>query len=281
MSAAPRRRGAAVEAHVPGCSARGEAVRLAPLPRCSDDGRPDGANGGSRNPCHRRMAEMIRNLEGIELLAGLPLKARAELVDKCMWTNFTPNEVVVAQDDETFDVYFIVSGSVRVMTSAREQQQVTLAELKTGACFGELSAIDNQARSARVISIEPSLIAKLARNDFRTMLLDHPKVALKLLSNFAGIIRSANVRVTEILGRTPSQRVYGELLRIAEPNPVGDGSWIIAPVPPHNELAAWAATNEAIVASTIGGLVREGIVRRKDRSYFISDYARLRVLSEV
>ena len=47
------------------------------------------------------------------------------------------------------------------------------------------------------------------------------------------------------------------------------------------DLAAWAATDEAIVASTIGGLVREGIVRRKDRSYFINDYAKLRGLSEV
>ncbi len=224
---------------------------------------------------------MIRDLEGIELLAALPRKARSELVDKCIWTKFAPNEVVVAQDDESFDVYFVVSGSVRVMTGSEEEQEIALADLKPGNFFGELSAIDNQTRSARVVSIEPSLIAKLERNDFRTMLLEHPKVALKLLSYFAGIIRSANVRVSEILNRTPKQRVYGELLRIAEPNPAGDGTWIIAPVPPHNELAAWAATDEAIVASTIGGLVREGIVRRKDRSYFISDYAKLRVLSEV
>ena len=224
---------------------------------------------------------MIRNLDGIELLAELPPSVLRALEEKCEWRDFAPDTVILSQDDESVDVYFITSGAVRVMTRSDDEQEVALADLKTGDFFGELSAIDNQARSARVVSIEPSLIATLERNDFRTMLLEHPKVALKLLSHFAGIIRSANVRVSDILNRTPKQRVYGELLRIAEPNPAGDGTWIIAPVPPHNELAAWAATDEAIVASTIGGLVREGIVRRKDRSYFISDYAKLRVLSEV
>ncbi len=189
--------------------------------------------------------------------------------------------MILSQDDESVDVYFITSGAVRVMTRSDDGQQVTLADLKTGATFGELSAVDNRGRSARVVSRDPTMIAALGREDFRNMLLEHPKVTLKLLENFAGIIRSTNVRVSEILGRTPRQRVYGELLRIAEPNPSDDGTWIIEPVPLHNELAAWAATDEAIVASAIGGLVREGIVRRKDRSYFISDYARLRVLSEL
>ena len=52
-------------------------------------------------------------------------------------------------------------------------------------------------------------------------------------------------------------------------------------MPAHNELAAWATTDRATVASAIGGLVREGVVRRKDRSYLIGDYAKLRTLTEL
>ena len=52
-------------------------------------------------------------------------------------------------------------------------------------------------------------------------------------------------------------------------------------MPAHNEIAAWAATDRATVVTAIGGLVREGIVRRKDRAYLIGDYAKLRTLPEL
>ena len=224
---------------------------------------------------------MERNLDGIDLLGELSQSDRRELESKCKWRECAPDEIILSQDDESVDVYFIVAGTVRAITGTGDGQEVVLADLKVGSFFGEVSAIDNRGRSARIISREPTVIAVLGRDDFRAMLVAHPKVALKLLEHLAGIVRTTNVRVSDILERTPSQRVYGELLRMAEPNPSGDGSWIISTVPAHNELAAWATTDRATVASAIGGLVREGVVRRKDRSYLIGDYAKLRTLTEL
>ena len=112
-------------------------------------------------------------------------------------------------------------------------------------------------------------------------MLFRSQIAVGLLQNFVNIIRSMNDRVYSLSTLTPNQRVYAELLRIAQPNTRGDGSWVIELAPAHSELASWAGTEKAEVANAIGGLVRDGILERKNKSFYIKDHARLRMLTQM
>lgn len=221
------------------------------------------------------------NLRGIKLLADMSGDAITELENKCRWLELGPDEAILERDDGSVDVYFIVAGTVRVMNYLGDEREVALADLGPGDKFGELSAVDSLARSARVVGNEHCVVAALARDDFLSVLHDFPKVALRLLDHFAAIIRAMNQRVSSLSTLTSHQRIYVELLRLAEPNSTGDGSWIINAVPHHNEIASWSGTEKQQVALAIGGLVRDGIMERKHRSFVIKDHAKLRVLASM
>ncbi len=220
------------------------------------------------------------SLDNIKLLAEMSKKDRDELAKKCRWIELKPDQPILEEDDTTpYEVYFIVSGEVRVVNYLGDEREVALATLSAGDHFGELSAVDGLKRSAHVFGNEPGLFASLPREDFIKLLTTHPPVALRLLDHFSGIIRTMTHRFSSLSVMTPRQRVYMELLRLCEPNPSGDGSWIIEFMPNHNEIAGWAGTERQQVGEAIGGLVRDGIAERHHKSFVIRDQARLRLLA--
>jgi CRP/FNR family cyclic AMP-dependent transcriptional regulator len=222
------------------------------------------------------------NLKNINILNHLPDHALELIERKCTWLKFGPDDVVLDRfDDDQNEVFFLVKGRVRILNLAGDETEIALADLEAGANFGELSAIDCRGRSARVQGSDHCIIARLDRDDFISMLMEFPKIALDLLDHFASIIRNMTERVTSLTALSAHQRIFNELVRIADPNPRGDGSWIIGTVPSHAEIASWSGTNKAEVANAIGGLVRNGILERHHRSYKINDHEKLKLLAHL
>lgn len=219
-------------------------------------------------------------LDSIKLLMEAPREVVDDLAEKCEWVDFAENDIVIDVNDSTTSVYFVVAGRLRAMDFMSDDQEVALAEFGPGETFGELSAIDLKARSARVIALEGGCVAKLSSKDFRQLLLQCPGIALALLKQFADFIRTLNTRVTRMSTMTSHQRIYFELLRLAEPDTSDPRSWIIRNSPHHAELASWVGAEKTIVAEAIGNLARDGVIARKHKDLIIKDHARLKRLAE-
>jgi len=221
-----------------------------------------------------------RTLKNINLLAEAPPEKIKELEGCCEWLEYGADEIVVNLKDESTNVFFVVKGKLRAMDYLTdENDEVALAELEEGHSFGELSAVDLKVRSARVTTIEPSLLASVASKDFRKLLFDCPGISLSLLKTFASFIRTLNTRITALSSLSPHQRIYQELLRISEPNTDGDGSWVIPNVPHHSELATWVGAEKQAVAEAMGSLARDGVIERRRGTLHIKDRARLQRLA--
>jgi len=220
-----------------------------------------------------------RTLKHMKLLAEASPEQIAELEASCEWLEYDVDEIVVNLKDESTNAFFVVKGKLRAMDFLTEDEEVALAELVEGNSFGELSAIDLKVRSARVTTIEPTLLASVSSKDFRKLLFDCPGISLSMLKTFAGFIRTLNTRITALSTMSPHQRIYHELLRISEPNTHGDGTWVIQNVPHHSEIATWVGAEKQTVAEAIGGLARDGIIERKQGSLHIKDRARLQRLA--
>lgn len=235
------------------------------------------------------------HLGGIKLLADLPPAALTALEAQCTWRTFGPEEIIFDLDNNGTEVCFIVRGKLRILLFARPEdegeaeswtrserhEQVALAEMFSGDTFGELSAIDGRPRSAQAIASDNCVIAMLPRSAFVEAVRAHPDLAISLLQRFAAILRSMNRRVYSMATMTPTQRIYVELLRLAQPNPQADGSWLIDVLPAHGDIADWAAAPRESVGTAIGHLAREGVVERRHRSLIIKDHARLRLLAHL
>ena len=219
------------------------------------------------------------SLAKVKLLSDVAPESLEELSNNCRWREFKTDEVVLDRNNVSREVYFITDGSVRVMNFIGKDREVTLAEIKQGAHFGELAAIGSPERTARVVALEKTIVAAMSRDYFISMLLKFPEVSLRLLRGLAYVISSMNERVATLSVTAPRQRVYLELLRLAVPDPRGRGDWVIEPLPKHDELAAWAGVDVEEVAHAIGKLAREKVLERQNRTLVIHDRAKMHEMS--
>lgn len=224
--------------------------------------------------------ERNRSLTHIDLLQEAPPEVLDFFTGRCEWQSYEADDVILERDDPTTDVYFIAKGRVRILDFGNELE-VALGERETGGTFGEMSALDAKKRSARVVAVESTDVARLSRKDFRQMLLQVPGMALMLLKRYARLIRQLNERITAVSTLTAQQRVYMELLRLSSPSPLGDGTWVIERMPNHQEIASATSTVPQDVATAIGELARAGLVARKYKTLVLKDHARLTELVNV
>lgn len=221
-------------------------------------------------------------LKNVKLFKDLSAQDIGQAEALCVWREFSHDETVIKADaPPQDDVYFVISGSMRVGLPAGPAGEIAFIDLKQGDLFGELSALDGQGRSASVIGLEQGVVASLTAANFNQILLTHPEVSYALLQHLTSIIRRNNARIVDLSTRTDVQRVYSEILRISEPDPSGDGSWLITRMPKHREIAVWAGTSEESVATALGQLLKVGLAKRRYPSLHIIDRAKVRMLAEL
>ena len=224
-------------------------------------------------------AEWFGLLARCGLLLGLSDGALARIRQTVQWLDCEAGRHVFERGQTSTDVYFVISGALRVVSQSGQGREVSFAELTPGAYFGELSALDGKERSATVIAIEPSVIAALPRNEFLLLIRENPDIALRLLGRLAQVVRELDDQVLDLSGMSSAQRVYVEILRLAEPAPENDGSWIIDPMPNHKEIAALVGASPEDVARAVGRLFQVGVARRVNRMVRILDRAHVEALA--
>lgn len=233
--------------------------------------------GNSGGPA---MVSCGRGLEKVDLFDGLSPAAIADIEAQCTWIEVQAEQQVFDKESDTQDVYFVVSGTVRILTAGPDDREVALADVQAGTYFGELAAIDGMRRSARVIATRDSVLAVLPSPDFLALMRRHAEIAMRVLNRLSRVIRSLDSRVTELSTKTDKQRVFGQLLQLALPDAADPERRLIVDLPNHREIAAWTGTSKEIVAQAIGELARQGIVRRRGIGLQIPHWRRLQSLAD-
>jgi CRP/FNR family cyclic AMP-dependent transcriptional regulator len=222
------------------------------------------------------------SLDNISMLRRLSPDERKALDNKCIFRRLMPGEVVVDRFSANVAVFFMISGTARVVhhvkDGAAESQEITIATVSAGDTLGEISAIDGLGRSATVIAEENCVVAELPQAEFNALMVRRGDVALELLRRWAATIRQLSDKVSYLSTGSPDQRVYAELVRLARVEKPGSDRWLIRELPSHQDLAKWAQTTRETVASAVAELVRRGVAERRTKTFYINDYAALREL---
>ena len=217
-------------------------------------------------------------LANIELLEGLSDEAKLSLEKRCRWRRFEAGEQILDKDNSDRDVYFVAKGSLQVVNYSMTGREIALAHLSAGSFFGELSAIDGELRSASVVALETCLLGSLSPQLFIDQIIGHPKLAVRVLQRLAGIVRSCDERIMDLSTLGAVDRVYRQLLHLAEESPTDAGIWLIRNLPTHKAIAAMASTTRETVARSISQLATGGIVERKGRVLYLLNRDRIKKL---
>lgn len=203
----------------------------------------------------------MARLSGVLLFKGLdidlaPYEARAN------WRRFDPEETLVDFDDLSTDVYFLLSGEVRVLMRTASGKEVILDEMKPGELFGELAALDGIKRSANVTALTRGEACVMPSPVFRELLFSNREVADRLFCLMASRIRELNARFVEQTVLDLRHRLYSELLRLSSPRGDRAGERVITPPPFHHIMAARIGCRREQVTREFSMMSHEGLIER-------------------
>lgn len=221
-------------------------------------------------------------LDKIALLADIPPADRRDLEKRCAWRHYGVSEQIIDRDSDSDsgDVYFIVSGEVRIVNYSYSGREVSYDDIGAGGFFGELAAIDGKPRSATVVTLKKTVVASLSPEAFREALLDHPRLALAIMQRLVAVIRGSTDRIMDLSTLGAYSRVYAELLRLARQSIDEDYGATIAKLPTHSALASRCGTTRETVARAISDLGKREICEKRGQGLYFPDLETLEDIVE-
>eukprot|EP01065_Artemidia_motanka_P011872 TRINITY_DN1647_c1_g4_i1.p1 TRINITY_DN1647_c1_g4~~TRINITY_DN1647_c1_g4_i1.p1 ORF type:complete len:934 (+),score=197.96 TRINITY_DN1647_c1_g4_i1:260-2803(+) len=106
-----------------------------------------------------------------------------------------PGQVICARGEIGEEMFFLHRGRIAVL----EQDGSLLAYLYDGACFGELSLLFGQARTATVEAVDMSQIYVLTKQDFDVIIDHHPHALVGMLAAAQQRMKDAEERAGGVL----------------------------------------------------------------------------------
>jgi NTE family protein len=141
------------------------------------------------------------DLEGV--LAGLPLFAtlgpetRREIAAACEWLSLPGGSTLFEAGEPTDALYVVLSGALASLAPGPAAQRRMLGRVGAGETVGEMGLISGKPRSATVVALRDSEVARLSRAAFEQVVLARPDALLRLAQITVSRLESTNERARD------------------------------------------------------------------------------------
>lgn len=140
---------------------------------------------------------------------------------------FAAGDTILTQGEEGRTAYLIVSGKVEVTVGSGVKAK-TLATLRGGEVFGEMSLLEPGPRSATVKALDRTECLMTSYDDFMTSIQQDPAKAVHFMRTLVARLRQTNEMLAKL---DPHKRGIRELLADLQKNAtlgsadMGRGDW--------------------------------------------------------
>ena len=217
---------------------------------------------------------VLAQFRRIGLFAPLDDDALQRVVARCAVSNRARNSQILSVRDETNDVFFILAGRIQVKNYSEHGREFIFSEIGAGQIFGEFSALDGLPRSASVVAMEESVVARMKATDFVALLRSDFELTLRLLRILTGKARGLSDRIFDLIAHNARDRICFELARLAATGVREGDRVMIRPAPTHYEIAARIGSHREAVTRELNHLVSRGYVELGRRHVVIVDLVR-------
>ena len=196
------------------------------------------------------------NLKNFALFEGVSDADLRPLSERAVTRTFPKQAIIINEGDIGDSLFMVVAGRVKVYLSDEHGKELILSIKGPGNYFGEL-ALDENLRSASVMTLEPSQFAVIPRAEFKAFVLAHADVALRLFQNLARVARGMNDNVRSLAMMDVYGRVARMLLELAVEK---DGKMIIPERLTQKDIASRVGASREMINRilrdlTVGGYV--------------------------
>ncbi len=129
---------------------------------------------------------------------------RHKILETVSLEEFPAGAVVIEEGTPGNCLYILKSGEVEVFAAGAQKEKVTLASLKEGDYFGEISLITGRPRTASVKTLRPCELVRLGKEDFDRIVALHPDT-LKVLEDSLQARLEGKLRLLGVFRSSPAK----------------------------------------------------------------------------
>ena len=178
------------------------------------------------------------------------------------------NTTIMSSGDATDSLYIVLSGRLKVMMSDSEGKEVILAILGPGEFFGEMGLIDDEPRSASVVTIEPCELLSIAKRDFKRVLTENSEMAMAVMRGLVRRLREADRKIGSLALLDVYGRVARLLIDMAENV---DGEKIVTKRLPKQDIAKMIGASREMVSRVMKDLQTGGYIEMRGSNIVLRD----------
>ncbi len=202
------------------------------------------------------------DLKAIPIFSSLDGNQLRLILSKCRRASTPRGTVIIGQDEDGCDLYYIIDGAVKISRIHKDGREVILDTLQKGDFFGELSFVDSGQRSATVTALIPSTILILPREHFLKLLKKNGDIGIGILSVLASRLRKADETIETLTFLDVAGRVAKLLMEYAgKTGPEeADGSIRIKGIT-HRSIADQVGASREAVTKALKNLAARNLIR--------------------
>jgi CRP/FNR family cyclic AMP-dependent transcriptional regulator len=133
---------------------------------------------------------------------------------------YKAKKIIIHEGDLSNSLYYIIEGSVSVITESDSGEEIILAQLNQGDFFGEAGLFefdtsDEGKRTARVISRSDCTIAEISYVQFKQIVNDDPAVMFLLTGQIFNRLKKTSQKVRDLIFLDVKGRIAHCLLELS------------------------------------------------------------------
>ncbi|HET7271218.1 MAG TPA: Crp/Fnr family transcriptional regulator [Rubrobacter sp.] len=183
---------------------------------------------------------------------------------------FDPKDTIFTPGDPDDQLYFLLSGTVRLYKIYGEYKEATTALLRDGGVFGKLNLVEGRWQDVFAEALTEARVASIQKASIERVIKSDPGFALKLFSSFSERLRQSDEVIESLLHREVSTRLATLLINLGERFGENNGAGVVIDVRlTHQDLANMIASTREAVSKVMSELQREGVIESRNRRIVI------------
>ena len=204
----------------------------------------------------------------MSLFSDLPEDAINAVSALATTRTYSKNTIIISEGDDSDSLYAVLAGKVKVYLSDDDGKEIIINILSGGDYFGELALLDDEPRSASVMTLEESKLAVLSKTAFEDCLSKNPQVALPIIKGLSARLRNLTENVKSLALMDVYGRVARTLLEMAEP--VGE-DMVIRQRLTQREIASMVGASREMVSRILKDLSVGGYISIENKTITINE----------
>jgi len=221
------------------------------------------------------MAVDIERLKSLAYFSGLGDDELDSIRKFLFEKNTGRGEIILLEGEPPGDLYFVVSGAVKLLKTSAEGKEQILNIIRPGDSFGDVPIFDGGLNPVSAQAMSPVSLYGMRKSALESVLREHPRVALNVIGVLARQVRHFMSLVEDLSFKHVIDRVAKILLEYA-----GDGA-SSRPRLTQQEMAAMAGTAREMIGRSLKALEEDGVIRFDRHRIVIADSQALEEMAGV